>query len=311
MTAAIVLNPTHGAVGTIFLVTGTGFQAAADTITFTFAGVSISANEGTITDDGAGNFTAHITAPAGLVGSVQGAHAVVATDAHTNSGSANFTIDPKLVLSPTTGNVGDSDTITLTGYAASSAITVSFGATSCTPVSGTTDAHGALTTTYTVPAATADSVSGAHTVTVADASANTANAPYTITPKVVISPLFGNTGVTVTATLSGYAATSALTATFNGVSVSLSAGTTDAHGVLAPTFTVPTKGGLDGANTVSIHDAVPNTATTTFELYLAASGISMNSTFTHLNGRNLYIKPTTTSREREAIVNITFDATDE
>jgi len=74
---------------------------------------------------------------------------------------------------------------------------------------------------------------------------------------------------------------------------------------------VPSTGVVDGANTVSIHDAIPNTATATFELYLANSGISMNSTFTHLNGRNLYIKPTTTSREREAIVNITFDATDE
>ncbi|MDE1840244.1 MAG: hypothetical protein KGH87_10050, partial [Thaumarchaeota archaeon] len=164
--------------------------------------------------------------PAGQTFSVQGAHAVVASDG-TSSPSQNFTINPKVVLSPTSGAVGSSDTITLSGFAATSAVTALFGATSISLGSSTTDAHGALTTTYTVPSGTADSVHGAHTVAATDASTNTANATFTITAAISVNPTFGDkdtTGITLTAT--GFAATSAVTGTLEGLALTLSASTT-------------------------------------------------------------------------------------
>lgn len=215
-----------------------------------------------------------------------------------------------IVLTPTNGNVGDTTVVTGTGFAVTSAVTFTFGGVAITPTNApiTTNGSGAFTANIVIPAGTVNSVQGAHAIVATDASLGNASANYTINPKVTVSPLFGNVGATATVTLTGYAATSALTATFNGTSVTLASSTTTANGDKTTTFTVPK--GVDGANTISINDAIPNTATTSFELYLSASGITMNSTFTHLNGRNLYIKPTTTSREREAIVNITFDATD-
>lgn len=307
MTASIVLNPTNGHVGDTILITGTAF-AATTAITFTFGGSSISANEGSITSDGSGDFTAHINIPAGQTYSVQGVHAVVATDG-TSSPSQNFTINPKVVLTAASGIVGYSDTITLSGFAATSAITATFGATSISLASSTTDAHGALSTTYTVPAATADSVEGNHTVTATDASSNTSNATFSITPAITVSPTYGDkdtTGITLTAT--GFAATSAVTATFESLAITLSSSTTDANGALSATFNVPSPV-TDGSQTVSLTDHSSNNATTTF--LISEAGVALDPTFSHLNGRNFHIKNTVPCREREAIVNVTFSASDE
>lgn len=307
MTASIVLNPTNGHVGDTVTITGTGFTGS-DVVTFTFGGAAISTIPSTVTEV-SGAFSCTFVVPAGQTFSVEGSHNVVATDTGSATATAAFIINPKVVLSATSGIVGYSDTITLSGFAATSAVTATFGATSIVLASSTTDAHGALTTTYTVPAATADSVEGNHTVTATDAATNTANATFSITPAISVSPTYGDkdtTGITLTAT--GFAATSACTATFEGLTITLSSSTTDAHGALSATFNVPSPV-TDGSQTVELEDHSSNTATTTF--LISAAGVALDPTFSHLNGRNFHIKNTVPCREREAIVNVTFGASDE
>lgn len=215
-------------------------------------------------------------------------------------------------LNPTNGNVGDTTVVTGTGFTAADAITFTFGGVAITPSDApiTADGSGNFTAHIVIPAGSAQSVQGAHAIVATDAHAGSDTQNYTINPKLVVSPTHGVTGATVTVTLSGYAATSALTATIHGTTVTLASSTTTANGDKSTTFTVPTSGVVDGANTISIHDAIPNTATASFELYLSSSGVSINSTFTHLNGRNLHLKNNTPCREREAIVDIAFDSTD-
>src|SRR5207253_82679 len=107
-----------------------------------------------------------------------GAHAVAVTDASSNSASANFTVNPKITLSPTTGNAGSTDTITGTGFGGSKSITATFNGSSAT-LGGTTttDANGGFSgATYTVP----NIGSGTYAVAVTDAASNTASANYSI-----------------------------------------------------------------------------------------------------------------------------------
>lgn len=87
MVAAIALTPDNGPVATVVEIAGTGY-ALNEVITFLFDGVSIAANEGIITSDGAGAFTVHITTPAHAAGVVP----ITATDVSLNTDDANFTV---------------------------------------------------------------------------------------------------------------------------------------------------------------------------------------------------------------------------
>ena len=86
---------------------------------------------------------------------------------------------PGVVLTPTTSAIGKAVTITGTGFAASSIVTISFDGIAQTTTSSpvTTDTTGAFTATFTVPPSTA----GPHTVTAMDASANSASVTLTVT----------------------------------------------------------------------------------------------------------------------------------
>src|SRR5205807_2163730 len=134
-----------------------------------------------------------------------GAHTVAVTDGSSNSASAQYTINtPSIGLSPSSGNVGASVTLSGSNFPASSSITAthdSGGLTLCrtttTTASGaipsgatfnsssvtlggttTTDSNGSFSAaTYTVPGLAA----GSYTVAVTDASSNSGSASYTVT----------------------------------------------------------------------------------------------------------------------------------
>jgi hypothetical protein len=169
---------------------------------------------------------------------------------------------PQITLNPTSGQVGDSVSISGSGFAASSAITATFGGSAVT-LSGTTttDADGAFTgATFTVPASTA----GGHTVEVTDASSNFADATFTVTPKITLNPTSGPVGTTVTVTGTGFAGTSTVTIKFDGVTQTTvpPTVTTSAVGSFTCTFNVPSAS--LGPHTVSATDAAANAASATF-----------------------------------------------
>ena len=97
MPAAIVLSPTSGKVGTSVVITGTGF-ALTSAMSFKFGDVAIVPQEGSITTDGAGAFSATIIIPDSAIETTT----VQATDASAGTASANFAVTGVNILPLTT-----------------------------------------------------------------------------------------------------------------------------------------------------------------------------------------------------------------
>jgi hypothetical protein len=237
--ASIALSPTSGAVGSTVTVSGSGFVPS-HSITITYDGSTVA----TTTSSSSGSIPSGIgfSVPA----SVSGSNTVQASDG-TNSPTAIFTVTSAISLSPTSGNVGSTVTITATGMLGSHSVTATFGGTAVTLSTSTTSATGGLSATFTVPAAT----SGGQTVQLSDGT-NSPTATYTVTSAISLSPTSGNVGSTVTVTATGMLGTHSVSATFAGTAVTLSTSTTSATGGLSATFTVPAS--VAGAQTVTFTD---------------------------------------------------------
>ncbi len=205
----VTLTASSGRVGDTVSISGQAFPASSS-VSATYDGTSVTISPATSTD-GTGSFSgATFVVPA----SPAGANTVVVT-AGGQTANATFTVTPKLTLSAVSGNVGDSVTISGTGFAASSAIGVSFDGSGQTtsPLSPTTNASGSFSgVSFTVPA----SAKGSHTVAASDGSADSASATFTVNPKLALSPASAHVGDTVTVTGTGFAASSAVSLTFDG-----------------------------------------------------------------------------------------------
>src|SRR5438445_429877 len=183
-----------------------------------------------------------------------------------NSSSAQFTVttppppppSASISLNPTSGPAGTTVTVTGSNFAANSGITISYDGTTVTTTPGTitTSSTGSFSATFTVPASTA----GSHTVSAKDAVSNSASAQYTVTPSISLSPTTGPTGTIVTIKGTGFAASSGITVTYSGASVTTTPGTisTNSTGGFTATFTVPasvaaphTVVATDGSHTAS------------------------------------------------------------
>ena len=258
VTAAVTtLSPSSGDVGTVVDASGDGF-AASSPISFTFDGIALVTS---CTTNSAGAFSAcAFTVPP----APHGAETVVAKDGSGNSADATFTVLASLTLSPTSGAVGSWVSASGLGYAASSAITLSFNgvtvATSPSPCD--TSSAGSFTCSFQVPA----NPLGTYTVTAKDGSSNSASATYKVTTSLMLSPTSGAVGSTVTATGNGYAASSTVTITFNDVVVTTSPSPcmTNSAGSFSCTFVVPQA--PHGPEVVVAKDASSNTASTTFSV---------------------------------------------
>src|SRR2546422_811720 len=213
--SAISLNPTSGPTGTSVTVTGSNF-ATSSGITVTYDNTAITTNPATVTTTSTGSFSATITVPA----STAGGHTVSATDASSNSASAQFTVTTTpvatITLNPTSGPAGTSVTVTGSNFAASSAITIKLDGTNLTttPTNITTISTGSFTASVTIPSS---ATAGAHTVSATDASGKSASASFTVTTGVAISlyPASANVGSTVKVTGNGFAANSKISIYFD------------------------------------------------------------------------------------------------
>jgi len=158
-----------------------------------------------------------------------------------------------LHVKPVKGIVNRSITVSGGGFLASSTITIKFG----TIVVATTTANssGGFATTFKVPQATA----GVHTLTVSDGT-NLISRSFTVVSHVTLKPKTGLPGATVAVTANGFAASSTVKITFNGVQIkSIKSNST---GGLSTSFVVPNDPAA--AYPVVATDASSNTATATF-----------------------------------------------
>ena len=305
MAAAITLTPNTGNVGSTCVIDGTGF--ANEVIDFTYGGASIVPTGAPITAV-AGAFSATITIPA----SIKGIHAVTATDQSAGTDSKNYTVTTNVVITENNAKYGDVITVTGTGYSNASAVTTTLNAVGITAIGGafSSNATGGWSKTFTIP----EVANGSRTFDATDAGAATDTDTLIIDAYITLDDSIGNDGDTIVITGHGFTASSLLAFTFGGDLLTvdedpLSSGATGAFATA--TFTVPT--GYDGNVSVVCTDASAKTDNDTFYFVsVSATEMTVNSTYSHLSGRDNRLRSVNSvpSRERGAMVDIPFNATD-
>ena len=265
----VTVSPTSGLVGSTVTATGSAFSSVSgSTVALSLGGVAITptaCSSGTlsgsaITPTAAGGFVCTFAVPKG---SPAGVTSVLAADAFSGQNDTaaytvtTWTISP---LSPTSGILGSSVTVTGSGFAGSSGVTLAFDGLAVTPSSCsvgtagatiTVTAAGAFTCVFTVPYG---ATSGAGSLVATDSTwSQTATAAFTVTAwAITLNPpsLSHSSSSSVTITGSGFAGSTTVLFTYNGAVItpaSCSTGTlsgstvtTTATGTFACAYTVPT-----------------------------------------------------------------------
>ncbi len=250
ITPKIVLDDDEGYVGDTVLVDGSGFLPSA-TVTIYYDGDNV----GTKTTNSYGIFdNFSLTVPA----STEGLHDIDARDTSGFTPEVTFDVSPKITVSPISGAVGDTVTVSGTGFDATSTVTITFDTTTVTTAA--TNSSGTLAAAaFTVPSTSR----GTHTVKVQDSGANYATATFSVAQNITLNPTTGPSGTTVTITGNGFGASKAITIKYNNISVTTSPAsvTTNTTGYFTATFTVPV--GSAGTYEVLVSDGT-NTATANF-----------------------------------------------
>jgi hypothetical protein len=208
-----------------------------------------------------------------------------------------FTITPQVTLSASLGYVGDNITVTGSGFAASSTVTVYFdsAAVVTTPTITTTILGTFSAVIFTVPA----SVRGTHIVQGYDVygySPSVAN--FTTYSKITVTPASAAVGDNITISGTGFAALQSIAITFDGVAVVTTpvAVTTSTVGSFSPaTFTVPAS--IRGSHTIRAQDISTNSATatlTTTQSITLTPTSGPNGTTVTLSGRGFNASATVT-----------------
>ena len=114
----ITLNPTIGIVDSPVVITGESF-APSQPISITFGGAAVSVEQGNTSTDSSGDFSSTISVPEGKAG----VHNIVVTVSG-YSASAQFTIEPDILVFPQSGEPGDTISIIGTGFDNKSVVSI-------------------------------------------------------------------------------------------------------------------------------------------------------------------------------------------
>jgi hypothetical protein len=258
---SIKLTPAGGQAGSTILVQGSGFDSR-NRVNLYIGSTFITSTSLT---DSKGNFSQQITIPSALT---PANYLVLAEDEDDDdiAAQATFTVSLNsiLTLSTNTGNVGDTVTVSGSNFTPGANITVMFDTTPRGTF--TVDASGNFTADIQIPAAAC----GAHAIKV-----GAVEQAYTITPKMTMDKIQGIAGTTVTLTGTGFAATTAIAATFGSAAITLNPAITDANGGFVSSFTVPNN--ATGSYNIQVVAGSTQTASFTIvEPTLALSAASGN-----------------------------------
>lgn len=260
VTASINLNPTNGPNGTQLTVTGYGF-ASYSTVTLNFNGAAVGLTSPPLVQtDSSGSFSCWFSLPISTAGS----KTVQAIDNSSHTASNTFTVTtPSILLSPTSGSVGSSVTVSGSNFIPNFLITITYNSTAqlTVPTTVTASSTGSFSASFIVRT----SSYGNYSVSATD-GINIGSANFTVTPSITLSPSNGSVGSTVTVSGTGFTASKTVTATFAGSAVTLGGTTTtDVNGsFLGATFTVPAQ--TAGAKTVVVTDASSRAGSASFSV---------------------------------------------
>jgi len=302
----LVITEANAVVGSTINLTGTGF-ATVEAITFLWKSGAMTVVEDPVTSDATGGFVATFVVPA----SVNGSATVDATDVTTNTDQDTIIIDAQVILTEASGVVGATSVVTGTGYAGTSLMNFTFNAVVVTLAESpiTTDGTGGWSGTLTIPAAP----NGVETFVANDAAVNTDSDTLLVIALITISDASGSVGDTTIITGSGFSASSLVSYTFNSVAIVPSEAPVTSSSVGAFTATITVPAGHDDVITIVATDAGAVTDSITYNVLIIIGGeIVANSTYTHLSGRDNRLRSVNSvpSRERGAVVDITFTAND-
>lgn len=245
----IILSPNSGRVGDKFTVSGTGFKASASVSIF-----FDSASVGSVVTDANGSFSnATVTVPP----SAGDNHVVTARDTVAISPGVAFITQQSLVVSPTSGVVGDKLTINGSGFARSSNVTFTLDGQVANFTALVADANGSFSGSISIPPCG----SGPHQLQARDVQGKSASVIITVGHKVAITPTAVATGEQLTVSGSGFASNSNLTLSIDGQNINTGV-TTAANGSFTNSVSIPLFPG--GQHELQVRDGLGNTATAAF-----------------------------------------------
>jgi hypothetical protein len=189
-TPRIQLSPTSGFVGTSVAVLFLGFPKNR-TVTISWDGKALAST----TSSAAGDGSVSIQVP----NARKGGHTITATRGQT-SASARFTVVPRLRLSPSTVEVGDTLSVSLRGYAKGEAIDILLDSTAKRLATVAASGTGSASITVTVPAATG----GRHKIIGHGATGSQSAASFVVVPSLNLKPGQGQAGSLIRVALRGY-----------------------------------------------------------------------------------------------------------
>lgn len=254
------LSITSGAVGSSVVLNGTSFTPSSHYAVY-FASTAILT--GTVTAGGA------ISGATFYVPEISSGtkNVTVTTDGPDTSNTLTFTVTNSVVLSASTGNVGDTITVTGHGFGASLTSSVYFDSTVVTTAGNTTTGY--FTAAITIPAA----IAGIHTIKGSDSGGTSPTFNYTILPELALSPITQAVGSPVSISGTGYKASSAVSFYIDGTLISGTTATTGTTGGFTlNNFVIPALTG--GSHTITATD---NGSNSSYGTLTVTPVISLNS----------------------------------
>jgi len=248
-TATLAVKPKSVLPGHSVSATGLGFQTNSG-VTVYFNGKAVAST----TTNSSGGFVAKFNVPSVAAGSyVVSATSCCAGGTVTASTSLTVKAGAVLTVKPVASSVGKTVTVSGTGFAASKTITVSLGTTVVATTTSTST--GTFSTSFVVP-----QIAGGKLTLSATDGTTTGTKSFTVRALVTLKPVKGLPGITDVISGTGFAASSAITVTFNGVQVMT--GTSNSTGGFAISYTVPSIAA--GTYVVAATDASSGTASHSF-----------------------------------------------
>ena len=269
-TVPVNLSPSNGPIGQPVTVSGQGF-AANSPLLAVFDGSQIPFSA---TTDSNGTIPANaiFTVPPG---ETPGNKTVTIIDKNFNYVNTTFLVTtPTITVSPTSGPVGTTITVTGSNFIDNSTININFAGNPTVTIPSPIAANptGSFSATFNF---NFNDSAGINQVMASD-GINSAFANFNVIPSIKLNPTTGPIGSLVTVSGTGFAASQSVTVTFAGATVATIPVNvnTDGFGFFTANMTVPT-GQTAGAKNVVVTDANSNSATTTFALI---PSISLNPT---------------------------------
>jgi len=248
----VEIDPEEGPVGTEVEIVGSEFAAKED-LEITYDDEKVNIESGDDKTDSDGEFACTIFIPE----STTGDHTITVTVGSSEE-EAVFTVEPELVLTPTSADVGDEVSVSGTGYSRRSDVMVFLEADAV--ATATTDSDGSFSATFTVP----ELDGGIYDVEAEDDDGNLDTAKFTVTtagpsptpeptpappPTALnVSATSGKAGSDLVITGAGFVAGGTVTIKFDDEI--LNTVTADASGIFVAALKVPSRKAGDYAITI-------------------------------------------------------------